>query len=408
MSRYLKEMSAVNYRFKKFFTISNNYSVGIPANVKQVKSIIFGGGGCSCTYSICSCTLPQTGQCCCYCCVRGHYSGAGGGFAEKVWVGVGGQKACVCVGSAEGTSYVCFCNIGCVMATGGTSGITGTCNAGGYRIQCGGNGINGDVNTCGSPGYLRCTCYFCRKDVVGTTCCATTCAGLCTSICSCYYQDVKGVHLPGGVPGDSLCNKVAFGDDTASQLHCCCFYLCWGYGIGAGNNGGDDPSTYYYAYFNNYYCTKCAYTGDLVLSCTYSSVPGFCWAFPLWYCTTIFPQGVTSCLDPFYDFSWDVYNSPSCNCCRACCNSVGSFTSYNAVDNGFGTAYYYCCYYNCFCYTNRANESQSSSGFGSPGYGCSSPGQVGGGGAGAWNGDPVRSVTNYDRAGSCGLVILHY
>jgi hypothetical protein len=25
-----------------------------------------------------------------------------------------------------------------------------------------------------------------------------------------------------------------------------------------------------------------------------------------------------------------------------------------------------------------------------------------------WNGDETRSVSCYDRAGSCGLVILHY
>jgi len=409
MSRYLKDVSATNYRFKKYFALSGNYSVLIPASVKQVKSIAFGGGGCSCTWSICSCTLPQAGQCCCYCCVRGHYSGAGGGFAEKVWFGVGGQKVCVCVGSAEASSFVCFSGLGCMVATGGTSSAgAGTCNAGQLRVSCGGQGIGGDANSCGSPGYVRCTTYFCRKDTVASCCCATNCAGMCASSCACFYSDFRGVHLPGGAPGNSVCNPTAFTDDSLAVQSCCCYWNCWGYAIGAANNGGDQPSIYYYQYFAGYYCTKCAYTGDFILSCTYCTVPGFCWGFPIWYCTSVFPQGPTSCIDPYYDYSWDVLNNACCACCRACCNGVGSYASCNASSTSFGTDNYYCCYWNCFCYVNRTNETATSSALGSPGYGCASPGAVGGGGAGIWNGDSVRSLTCYDKAGACGLVILHY
>jgi len=418
MSRYLKDVSAVKYRFKKFFNQQGLYSIQIPNPIKNVKSIVFGGGGCSCTYSICSCTLPQTGQCCCYCCVRGHYSGAGAGFTEKVWPNVGGAFACVCVAGAEGTSFVCFAGQGCIMATGGTSGVTGTCNAGGYRIQCGGTGIGGDVNTCGAPGYFRCTSYFCRKDVIGTCCCATNCAGFCASACSCYYSDIQGVHLPGGAPGNSICNQTRFSDPGSTDracaiLRCCCYWNCWGYNVPAANNGGDQPSIYYYQAFAGYYCTKCAYTGDLVLSCTNCSIPGFCWGFPIWYCTTSWVgssdgQSI-SATDPYYDYSWDVFNTCCCACCRAECQSgVGTYGSCNASSTSFGTDRYYCCYWACYCYVQRSNETATSTALGSPGYGCTSPGQVGGGGAGMWNGDETRSVSCYDRAGSCGLVVLHY
>ena len=130
MSRYLKDVSASNYRFKKYYAVTGTYAFTVPSSVKTLKSVVFGGGGCSCTYNICSCTLPATGFCCCYCCVRGHYSGAGGGFTEKTWYGVGGARACICVGSAEQTSYLCFANIGCTYATGGTQGTSGTAGAG--------------------------------------------------------------------------------------------------------------------------------------------------------------------------------------------------------------------------------------------------------------------------------------
>ena len=405
MSRYLKDVSATQYRYKKYYSVAGDYTITIPNGVKAVKSLVFGGGGCSCTYNICSCTLPATGFCCCYCCVRGHYSGAGGGFTEKTWNNVGGLRACICVAAAEGTSFVCFAGLGCTYATGGTSGTTGTAGAGGYRIQCGGQGYGGDFNSCGSPGYIRCTCYFCRYDLCGTRNCVNSNSGpaICCPICSCYYTEMSGVHLPGGTPGTATCNRTSFADDTLAIQRCCCYYLSWGYN--AGNNGGDSPSVWYS--FAGYYCTKCAYTGDLILSCTYCTVPGACWAFPIWYCTSVFPQGPISCLDPYYDYSWDVIGNACCACCRACCNASGSYTSSNS-SGGWGAGTYYCCYYNCLCYHQRNNEATNWTALNSPGYGCNSPGAVGGGGAGMWYGDEVRALSNYDRAGACGLVILHY
>jgi hypothetical protein len=213
-----------------------------------------------------------------------------------------------------------------------------------------------------------------------------------------------GVHLSGGTPGNTLCCRANKSDDTLAVEKCCCYSLTWGYIDG--NNGGDSPS--YYIYFNNYYCRKLDNSpGDWILSCTYCTVPGYCWGFPMWYCTSVFPQGVTSCIDPYYTFDWDPINNMCCQCDRPTC-AVGSYASCGGGSAvSWGTSYFYCCYWNCLCFTNRANEACTHNFLGAPGFGCA-VGTIGGGGAGMWNGDPVRSASAYDRSGGQGLVVLHY
>ena len=167
-------------------------------------------------------------------------------------------------------------------------------------------------------------------------------------------------------------------------------------------------STWYAYYFNGYYCTRCSYTGDFIYSQIYCSLPGTCWAFPAYYCTSAFPASVCSCIDPFYDYSWDPIGMCCCQCCRACCSSIGTYCSCNASCGGWGNQHFYCCIWNCWCYHDRSNETTTWTALGSAGYGCASPGAAGGGGAGSWNGDAVRCLTSYDMAGACGLVVLHY
>jgi hypothetical protein len=408
MSRYLKDVSAINYRNKKFYAVAGTYSVTIPAATKQVKTIVFGGGGNSCTTSICSCKT-QLQQCCCCCFVRGHFSGAGGGFTEKIWYGVGGQAACVVVGGAEGTSSVCFCNFGSISATGGTGSGTTT------RTTTAGSGTGGDINRCGSNGYARCTNGFFRFDCCGFMFPQGSCridgvscpgASWCNcTMCSKYYSELRGVHLAGGSPGDSLCNRVAFSDDTCFIFNCCCgnnLYQTW-------DNGGDSPS------FNFCFCCANQHIGadadTLLLSCSFCTVPGMCWAFPSWYCQNTFPVGIQSCIDPNYSFDWDTIGNCCCTCCRPTCNpgcySSGSLSGNRCCmmcggsrDGTFG-------YAGLMCFVNRNNESCAHTALAAPGFGCAA-GSIGGGGAGIWNGDQVRCQTDYSRSGGNGLVVVFY
>jgi hypothetical protein len=386
MSRYLKDSSAASFRFKKFFTETGTYSVQIPAGARQVKTIVFGGGGNSCTTTICSCKT-QLQQCCCCCFVRGHFSGAGGGYTEKLWLGVGGQRACIVVGGAEGTSSVCFCTYGTITATGGTGSGTST------RTTTGGCGTGGDVNSCGSPGFARCTSALCRFD-----CCAyVSNTQNCAQWCSRCYCELMGVHLPGGTPGNALCNRVNMSDDTTNVPRCCC-------GASRGyfyNNGGDEPSVgFATTALNNF-------DQDTNFSSTYTTVPGYCWGFPSWYCTGTWQGGSFSCIDPGYDFIWDPIGNCCCTCSRATV-TAGTFCSLtnscSCVPGNSNSSYYNS---QCYCFVNRSNESVTSTALGAPGYGCA-PGTLGGGGAGIWNGDPVRSLTDYSRSGGGGIVVVHY
>jgi hypothetical protein len=416
MSRYLKDVSAINYRNKKFYAVAGTYSVTIPAATKQVKTIVFGGGGNSCTTTICSCKT-QLQQCCCCCFVRGHFSGAGGGFTEKIWYGVGGQSACVVVGGAEGTSSVCFCNFGSISATGGTGSGTTT------RTTTPGSGTGGDINRCGSNGHARCTVGFFRFDCCGFMCCpdngnnqnpANRPAWTCCVMCSKYYCELRGVHLPGGTPGDTLCNRVAFSDDTNSILNFCCgtnSYFTY-------DNGGDGPSVQF-----QYCCpnqtVNVTNQDTQMLSCSFCTVPGQCWAFPTWYCQNTFPVGIQSCIDPNYSFDWDTIGNCCCTCCRPTCNP-------SCYSTGCRVGYCYCrlggncpaqqgedpytnfwCTFGLMCFVNRNNESCLSTALGASGFGCAA-GTVGGGGAGIWNGDQVRCQTDYSRSGGNGLVVVFY
>jgi len=391
MSRYLKEVSATAYRFKKYFIVPGTYSVFIPASVKQVKTIAFGGGGNSCTTTITNC-LSQLQQCCCCCYVRGHFSGAGGGFTEKTWFGVGGQYACIVVGSSEGTSSICFCGFGSISATGGTGSGTST------RTTTGGSGSGGEVNRCGSPGYCRCTSGFCRYDAVYYNCAASNQTEHNKMMCSLLYQELRGVHLSGGTPGNSLCNRAALSDDTTNVYSTCCG--CVSYGVAG--NGGDRPNNY--AYPASFACN--GVTQHTVQRCTYTTVPGYCWGFPAWYCQSAFALGIQNCIDPFYTFDWDPIANCCCTCLRSTCTSPGTFSTTGSGScflNNFG-GYNYCCAY---CFVERNNESCTHTFLGAPGFGCA-PGTTGGGGAGIWNGDETRCLSDYSRSGGVGLVVVHY
>jgi len=396
MSRYIKDVSAINYRYKKFFSQTGLYSVYIPASSKVLKTMVFGGGGNSCTTTICNCRVTLS-QCCCCCWVRGHFSGAGGGFSEKLWFGQGGQLACICVAGSEGTSWLCVANVGCHSATGGTG--SGTCT----RTMTAGCGIGGDVNTCGNVGYCRCTSGFCRYDCLAVMCCPSTCPAMFTSLCGCYYEEVMGVHLPGGTPGDSICTKANLSDNTNVSVRCCCFAIQSSQATG--NNNGDSPSEYYY--MNGYMCRKYdCYQGDHIRSCTYNTVPGYCWGFPSWYCATCTALEATG----QYAYDWDPLGNCCCTCIRSTCSGVSSYSSCSGSQLNCcagPNVPYYCCYFACYCFVNRSNESCTHTALGAPGFGCA-PGTIGGGGAGIWNGDPTRSLTDYSKSGGVGLVVLHY
>jgi hypothetical protein len=397
MSRYLKDSSAASFRFKKFFTEAGTYSIQTPAGARAVKTIVFGGGGNSCTTTITNCRA-QTQQCCCCCWVRGHFSGAGGGYTEKLWLGVGGQKACVVVGGAEGTSSVCFCGYGSISATGGTGSGTST------RTMTGGCGTGGDINSCGSPGFCRCTWGNCRFDCL-YYCCnyngMPSSACWCIAMCSRCYCELMGVHLPGGTPGNALCNRVNLSDDTTNTPRCC----CGGFGGYRFQAGGDSP------YCQFYYTTRDSCDFDTAFSSAYTTVPGYCWGFPSWYCTAVWQGGTFSCIDPGYDFIWD----PIGNCCCTCSRPAVTASTFCSISGGFGNCTYCSgndngqCYCNvqCYCFVNRNNESVTSTALGAPGYGCA-PGAMGGGGAGIWNGDATRCLTDYSRSGGIGIVVIHY
>jgi len=396
MSRYLKDSSAQSFRFKKFFTEAGTYSIQIPAGARAVKTIAFGGGGNSCTTTITNCKA-QTQQCCCCCWVRGHFSGAGGGYTEKLWLGVGGQKACVVVGAAEGTSSVCFCGYGSISASGGTGSGTST------RTMTGGCGTGGDINSCGNPGFCRCTWGNCRFDCL-YYCCQyngmPSSACWCIAMCSRCYCELMGVHLPGGTPGNALCNRVNLSDDTTNTPRCC----CGGFGGYKFQAGGDNP------YCQFYYTGRDGCDYDTTFSSTYTTVPGYCWGFPSWYCTGVWQGGTFSCIDPGYDFVWD----PIGNCCCTCSRATVTAAYYCTLSNGTGCGYcngnsdgQYYCNVQCYCFVNRNNESILSTALGAPGYGCAA-GAMGGGGAGIWNGDATRCLSDYSRSGGIGIVVIHY
>lgn len=202
MSRYLKADPGTVFRGKKVYSSSGATTFSFPSTAQTAKVMVFGGGGNSCASWIAD---PASNTCCnsCIACIFLH-SGAGGGFAEKTYLGVGATTACIVVGAAEGTSSFCIPSAGTTSATGGTSTTAGTC-----RSTTVGAGSGGDINRCGSLGACNKTAFFCY----------------CQSGCASNGQTgLGGVYLPGGAPGSSTTNGTAPSPTSNCTLALCIKY----------------------------------------------------------------------------------------------------------------------------------------------------------------------------------------
>jgi hypothetical protein len=152
----------------------------------------------------------------------------------------------------------------------------------------------------------------------------------------------------------------------------------------------------------------------MIFSSAYTTIPGYCWGFPSWYCTAVWQGGTFSCLDPGYDFIWDPIGNCCCTCSRptqtaaSFCNVpvCGSCACNCLISDNWNNGHRYC-NIQCYCFVNRNTESVGTTALGAPGYGCAC-GALGGGGAGIWNGDAVRCLTDYSRCGGSGIVVIHY
>jgi hypothetical protein len=355
MSRYLKADPGTVFRGKKVYSSAQNATFTFPSTASTAKVMVFGGGGNSC-----SAWLADP-ACCLFCCCNNScfacafvHSGAGGGYSEKTYYGVGAQTACIVVGAAEATSSFCISGAGTVSATGGTSAVV--CIGGGCgqcRCTAYGVGSGGDINRCGSLGACRSTQYYCYYCAGCTFCVQISCGGF--------------INLPGGAPGSSTINGVAPAQSSA-QILCACCYMC---------NLNSGP--YYSACSNRN------------------------WSFWI-YCDL--PAGYGACpveTDKYYGYDWDIaggsrvltsgnpvaatltvascINTCCCNCCCCYCN-VNVITLPG-------------------CYSVGAQGGIAGSG------GAGGLGGIGGGGGGITTGYCVKTLPT-GISGGPGLIVLYY
>ena len=379
MSRYLKIATATSFTTRKTFSVPGCYSFTYPATAQASQVIVFGGGGNSCSTTI-------NGGC-----VYGFFSGAGGGFTQNLFTGVGGSVACAIVGCAEGSSSFCVSGLGTITATGGTGSGTST------RTTTGGCGSGGTVNTCGGTGACKCT-TFC---VVSGSCC--------------YW--IQGAGLSGGQPGSTVvngCNALQdfcyaqtgySGGGTCLVCYCCCSGFFYYFG--------------YYGYYvpGNGWCAgyNCSAANNCISAYTYCNVYGANGACP-----------ITTC--PFYGYDWDITGGPCCytggsgycGCCTIAFTGATTYCSYSYANNYTYFNFCVCCSGSC-CYISCAPSTV----YGSCCQGCTAgvagaggPGVAGGnagGGAGIlayYFGNPVGCYISSNPGcltrGGYGLIIVYY
>ena len=370
MSRYIKSISTTKYTGKKSYLNATATSFTLPAGSTEAKVLVFGGGGNSCSVTLCDCC--QFNCCnsgCCQCC-RNTYAlfqtGAGGGYTEKVFGGVSGATACVIVGAAEGSSSFCVAGLGTITATGATA--TGS---GGSRVTVPGCGLCGDINRCGGVG--SCDVY-----------CNLQCCNYCyfTGPNCFIISRPAGILMSGATPGNSVANGCCGTLGSGEQV-CCCYYCCVIYNYGYG-------------------CS--VYTGQSRAYCMYTSWPSGYGACP-----------VSS--DTYYGFDWDIIGG-SIVCTAAQCGQTVSLTQC------------YCCYCNCNCSLSISKQfclsaagqatlaaAPGVTGSGGPGSwtgaGYNGTGGIGGGGAGIClpydvGGNPASCYGGRSASGGPGMIIVYY
>jgi hypothetical protein len=347
MSRYLRADPGTVFRGKKVYSSAGGTTFSFPSTAATAKVMVFGGGGNSCASWIAN---PANYTCCnsCQACAFLH-SGAGGGYAEKTYLGVGAATACIVVGAAEGTSSFCIPGAGTTSATGGTSTTSGA-----QRVTSYGVGSGGDINRCGSLGACNITCFYC----------------FCQSGCTFNYAlGVGGVYLPGGAPGSSTLNGLA-PTPTASTILACCVKYC---------NLQSGP------YYNGCYC--CLFDFRV-----YCDLPGGTGACPVE-------------TDKYYGYDWDIAGGSKVV-------TAGNPTSAQVIAT-VGTVLACCCNCCCCFQCPVTISLPSCYGVGATGGIAGSGGAGGIGGIGGGGGGITapsyctRALPTY-FSGGVGLIVIYY